>query len=308
MSAVARVARTSAQVAGERGALPQRPERCAQRVGRPPRNVAGVGEPDGSSAVTQDDASGEGTKLQPLVVELSTSLGVGRVVELETAVEQVAVDLVGADASTDVVGRLEQQDVASALGQGAGGDQSRQAGSDHHDVGVRGSWGRHVRERRGWRGRVQVLPRRGMWTTPIRLRAPDSRSQGVPMMRERATQRRSARHAPRGHRRSSCCRCTSPVTPMGRSIPRTSAWMRPGVRGWSTSSHHRAGRRTTTGWRCCVSVATWGRPTGPRRLSWESVGGLEGVELLQWLMRWSDPQPLPLDVAASGRRSRCLLH
>lgn len=30
-------------------------------------------------------------------------------------------------------------------------------------------------------------------------------------------------------------------------------------------------------------------------LSWKSVGGIEGVELLQWLMRWSAPEPLPLD-------------
>jgi len=48
-----------------------------------------------------------------------------------------------------------------------------------------------------------------------------------------------------------------------------------------------------------VALLRLGRHLGAsdrsRVLSWKSVGGLEGVELLQWLMRWSDPEPLPLD-------------
>jgi hypothetical protein len=45
-----------------------------------------------------------------------------------------------------------------------------------------------------------------------------------------------------------------------------------------------------------VSLLRLGRHVGASEwaetLSWEAVGGLEGVELLQWLMRWVDPQPL----------------
>jgi len=47
-----------------------------------------------------------------------------------------------------------------------------------------------------------------------------------------------------------------------------------------------------------VSLLRLGRHLGAstlgRELSWEAAGCLEGVDLLQWLMRWSTPQPLPL--------------
>lgn len=35
-------------------------------------------------------------------------------------------------------------------------------------------------------------------------------------------------------------------------------------------------------------------------LSWETVQGVEGVDLLMWLMDWATPQPLPLDVGRVG--------
>lgn len=50
-----------------------------------------------------------------------------------------------------------------------------------------------------------------------------------------------------------------------------------------------------------------GASTLGRELSWETVGRLDGVDLLQWLMRWSTPQPLPLADERVGAESM-LLH
>ena len=45
-----------------------------------------------------------------------------------------------------------------------------------------------------------------------------------------------------------------------------------------------------------------GASTLGRELSWETAGCIEGVDLLQWLMHWSSPQPLPL---GDGRALSC---
>lgn len=50
-----------------------------------------------------------------------------------------------------------------------------------------------------------------------------------------------------------------------------------------------------------------GASTLGRELSWETASCLEGVDLLQWLMRWSTPRPLPPGDVRVGSESM-LLH
>ncbi len=55
-----------------------------------------------------------------------------------------------------------------------------------------------------------------------------------------------------------------------------------------------------------VALLRLGRHLGasPRAalLSWETVQGVDGVDLLMWLMQWATPQPLPLDVGRQVQR------
>ena len=95
---------------------------------------------------------------------------------------------------------------------------------------------------------------------------------------------------------------------MGRSIPRTSDRGRDRASAVWPTSHAPPGWTPHDDW---VALLRLGRHLGAstlgRELSWETVGCLEGVDLLQWLMRWSTPQPLPLGDRRAGAESM-LLH
>jgi hypothetical protein len=145
----------SAQVAGERRSLPQGTERRTKRIHRPARNLARVGKLDAVTAMAKDHSSGEGTQSQSLVVELTASLGVRRVVELEPMVKEVTVYLVGANPTTHGIGCLEKDHVVACIDEGSRCHETSQPSTDHDDVGVRCSRGWHARERRGWMASVQ---------------------------------------------------------------------------------------------------------------------------------------------------------
>lgn len=148
---------TSAKVAGECYPLAQRTERCPERVQRPARYLSRVGKLDAAAIVAQNNASAEGTKPQDFVIELTASLGVRRVVELESAVDEVAVNLIGANAPAHGIGGFQKEHVATGVDECSRRNQASQPCAHHDDVSVIRSRGWHARERRGWEAFVQRL-------------------------------------------------------------------------------------------------------------------------------------------------------
>ena len=67
------------------------------------------------------------------MVQDARTLRVGRVVELEAAVEAVAVDDVGADPAAHPVGALQHGDLDTAAGEVSRGGKTAQSGSHDHD-------------------------------------------------------------------------------------------------------------------------------------------------------------------------------
>ena len=72
----------------------------------------------------------EGRQIDP-----GAHLGIRRVDELEAAVEEHAVEAVGADPAADRVGGLEHHDVETRRAQQPGRRQPGKPGPDDHDVG-----------------------------------------------------------------------------------------------------------------------------------------------------------------------------
>ena len=81
-----------------------------------------------------DDPGGERAQVERVGVEPAPHRGVGGQQHLEAAVEQEPVDLVGAHAPTDPVGRLEHDDVPSTLDEPQRRDEAGESGPDDHDV------------------------------------------------------------------------------------------------------------------------------------------------------------------------------
>ena len=127
---------------GEPHALTQDAELVAQRADRGDDGLGCGGGPAervadqmGGGAVPDDGARFESAEVECVDVELPIEFGVRGEEHLEPAVEAIAVDDVGANASADAVGCLEHDDVVSDALEGGGGGQSGEAGTDDHDVG-----------------------------------------------------------------------------------------------------------------------------------------------------------------------------
>lgn len=86
------------------------------------------------SAVALDlRAMVEGVEVEFLVVELLLGFGVAGLEDLESAVEEEALDLVGADASADVVRRFENEGFDAQFMKAFCGGQTCEAGADDDD-------------------------------------------------------------------------------------------------------------------------------------------------------------------------------
>jgi hypothetical protein len=70
------------------------------------------------------------------VVKVSLALGVGGEEDLESAVEEEAVSVIGTDAPANVVGGVEEETVETARLKLDGGDETGDAGADDDDVAI----------------------------------------------------------------------------------------------------------------------------------------------------------------------------
>ena len=86
-------------------------------------------------------ARGEATEVEVVEVDPPAELGVAGEQDLEPAVEEVPVDVVGADPPADTVGRLEHGDVEPGGGEGSGTGEAGQSGPDHDHVVFHGGAG-----------------------------------------------------------------------------------------------------------------------------------------------------------------------
>jgi hypothetical protein len=84
----------------------------------------------------------ERLQVERVEVEQPLGLGIGRVEQLEAAVEPEAVDDVGPHPPTDCLGGLEDDGLDAGLLQPDGGGQAGEPGAHDDDVGTRGQ--RHV--------------------------------------------------------------------------------------------------------------------------------------------------------------------
>ncbi len=114
--------------------------RVAERRTHGPRQQAGSAHrvPQDRRAGLGDgrDAGPESLQAQGADVDPAAYGGVGRVEELEAAVDEEAVDPVGADPAADGVRRLQHDHLVAGLVQDPRTAQSRQPGSHHQHVGV----------------------------------------------------------------------------------------------------------------------------------------------------------------------------
>ena len=108
------------------------PHRRPQRRRGAPR----VGDEVPAAARGEQHAGGERAQLQRGQVEDALRLGVGRVEQLEPAVDRDAVDPLAAHATADAVARLEDDDLAPGRDEVAGRGQPGEPGPDHEDVGA----------------------------------------------------------------------------------------------------------------------------------------------------------------------------
>jgi hypothetical protein len=70
-----------------------------------------VGQARGSTRRHGNDARDEGLEVEGLLIKYPLGFGVGRVMQLEAAIQQQPVDLIRADAPANVIGGLENGDV-----------------------------------------------------------------------------------------------------------------------------------------------------------------------------------------------------
>jgi hypothetical protein len=81
--------------------------------------------------VSPDERPGfEGLEIERCKIEKCSALRVGIEIDLETAVEEKAVDLIGADASSDSVGSLHYEDLASGFVETDGCGEAGESGPD----------------------------------------------------------------------------------------------------------------------------------------------------------------------------------
>ncbi|MDF3044639.1 MAG: hypothetical protein K0R30_867 [Ornithinibacter sp.] len=78
----------------------------------------------------------EGAQVERLEIDPAANRRICRIEHLEAAVEQEAVDLLGALAAADGVLRLDQHDRPAALREASGAAQSSEAGTHDDDVTV----------------------------------------------------------------------------------------------------------------------------------------------------------------------------
>ena len=109
--------------------VPGRSRGLAQRVAEHRQTVLGAGS----------DAGPEGLQPEGVDVHPAAYGGVGGVEQLEAAVDEEAVDAVGADPTADHVGSLQHDDVAPGLGQRLRAAQAGQPGTHDHHVCVHAS-------------------------------------------------------------------------------------------------------------------------------------------------------------------------
>ncbi len=114
--------------------------RCPQRRDGPGQFATRIGDSFHLPAPTPADhdarTGDEGPQVQAGVVQDAGPLGVGRVVQLEAAIEPVAVDEVGAHPSANGVGALQNRGVHTVAGEMTGGSQPTEPCSyddDAHD-------------------------------------------------------------------------------------------------------------------------------------------------------------------------------
>ena len=93
-----------------------------------------VDQPAWTRLGAEHGAREEGTQFERFVIEDTCPVRVGRVVELETAVEQEPIDFVGLDPTPDSVRRLHDHNVEPGLGEVMGGVQAGDARSDDHHL------------------------------------------------------------------------------------------------------------------------------------------------------------------------------
>lgn len=98
------------------------------------RRLEGIGDRAHAPVGEHLDARCEPLQVEPSVVELATGLGIAREQHLEAAIEQVAVDLVGADATADPVAGLEHDHTALRPGEVDRRGEPGQPGSDDDHV------------------------------------------------------------------------------------------------------------------------------------------------------------------------------
>ncbi len=124
--------REVAQVAADAAQGPSEQSRRAQRVSESQQTLLGQG----------CHACLEGAESQCVGVDPAAYGGIGRVEQLEAAVDLEPVDAIGADAATHVVSGLDDQHLASGADQLGRAAQSGQAGTHDDDVGIHGaaSW------------------------------------------------------------------------------------------------------------------------------------------------------------------------
>ena len=104
---------------------------------RPGRAPAWIGDTSTAASIERDDdARCQGLQVQPTMVENPPALGIRGVVELEPAIQQEAVDIVGAYPATDVVRGLEDDDIEAVLVHAIRSAQTRQPRAHDDDIGA----------------------------------------------------------------------------------------------------------------------------------------------------------------------------
>ena len=129
---VSREDRTAPREQPER--IDRRDRRAQQRTCRRDGRAERVGEAHGAAAAVDDDPGRERTQVERVAVEPAAHRRVGGEQHLEPAVDEEPVDLVGTYASTDAVGRLDDEHVTPGLGEPQRRDEAGEAGPDDHDV------------------------------------------------------------------------------------------------------------------------------------------------------------------------------
>ena len=119
---------------GEGDPLTQRAQRQQRGVDQLGRRPARVDHRMPGGPVRDDRTGAERAQPQAAQVERAAHLRVARVDQLEAAVEQHAVDLVGAHPAAGCVAGLQDDDVAPGTGQHPGRHQPGKTRADDHDI------------------------------------------------------------------------------------------------------------------------------------------------------------------------------